>query len=443
MDKTKVVYSWIGPRGPIWNTELPNILSLTCVTFNAQVDSRFFGADDTWLMFFSQATDQYEMYPSVNIERDDERHFVIPFSLVWRTGFENYFVGRTGILEYSHVDVKLINLVRQKNGYIFIDYSVEAFVEPRHLNALHSYFRHIHGIPLHKIIYLTGAINAKQVYEAYCTRNNIPDDPAERLTIIPYAASEHIFLRNIEEYPNEPEYNTEIVPEKLLLMWNRRYRSHRVQLVALLEKNNLIDRSYVSFPDCHVETPTITFREEVEHMDLVYQFAHMGLKQEHVDTLASKLPLVLDDEQNIVQMCNDEGNVSRPYYQNSLISLVTETNFNSNEVTLTEKSFKPLKEKHPFILVGAPGCLQGLRDLGYQTFGEFWDESYDDILEPIPRMRKIDEVLQSIGEWDNNQILDFKRRVKPIIEHNYQLLKNSSRHDIMTKINNVIRGNNA
>lgn len=443
MDKTKVVYSWIGPRGPVWNTELPNVLSMTCVSFNAQVDSTFFGADDTWLMMFAHAKDLFELYPSVCIEQTDDRPFVVPFSLVWRVGFENYFVGRTGLLEYSHLDGKLINLVRDKNGYIFIDYSVEAFIEERHLNALHSYFKHIHQIPLHKIIYMTGAVNAKEIYEQYCTRHGIPNDPKERLSIISYASSEHIFTRNMHETPDEPEYNTEVVPDKLILMWNRRYRSHRIQLVSLLEKNNLIDRSYVSMPDCHVETPSMTFRDEVERMHLVQQFAHMGLEQHHIDSLANKLPLVLDNEQNIVQMCSDEGNVNRPYYQNSLISLVTETNFYNNEVTLTEKSFKPLKEKHPFILVGVPGCLQGLRDLGYRTFSEFWDESYDTITDPLPRMRKIDEILQYIGSWTPEQILDFKRRVKPIVEHNYNVLKNSSRYDVMKKVNDIIRGNNA
>ena len=441
MDKTKVVYSWIGPRGPMWNTELPSIMSLTCVSFNAQVDSPFFGADDTWMMMFSHAKDQYEIYPSVSIADDDDRHFVIPFSLVWRTGFENYFVGRTGILEYSHIDFKLINLVRNKNGYIFIDYSVEAFIEPRHLNALHSYFKHIHQIPLNKIIYLTGAVNAKEIYEEFCTSNNIPNDPAERLSIVSYASSEHIFSRNL--IGAEPEYNVDVVPEKLFLAWNRRYRQHRLQLITLLEKNNQIDRSYISFPDCDIERPTTTFRHLIRNMDLVNQLAHMGLEQHHVDTLANKLPLILDGENEINQMCSDEGNINRPYYQNSLVSLVTETNFDRAEVTLTEKSFKPLKEKHPFIIVGVPGCLKGLRELGYKTFSDFWDESYDTIDDLYPRLRKLDEVLQYIGSWDHNKILEFRRQVKPILEHNYQVLKNSSRYDIMTKINNIIRGNNA
>lgn len=441
MDKTKVVYSWIGPRGPMWNTELPSILSLTCVSFNAQVDSRFFGADDTWMQMFSHADDQYEIYPSVSIEDNDERHFVIPFSLVWRTGFENYFVGRTGLLEYSHIDGKLINLVKNKNGYIFIDYSVEAFIEPRHLNALHSYFKHIHQIPLHKVIYLTGAVNAKELYERYCCERGISNEPNERLTVLSYASSEHIFANTMIN--SEPEYNPDVIPEKLFLSWNRRYRRHRLQLALLLEKNNLIDRSHISFPDRDIETPTTTFRNVINNTRMVAELAHMGLQQHHADSLSNKLPLILDGEEDIARMCGEDNNDSRIYYQSSLVSLVTETNFDRDEVTLTEKSFKPLKEKHPFIIMGVPGCLKGLQELGYKTFSDFWDESYDTIDDLFPRLRKLDEVMQYIGSWDHNKLLEFRRQVKPILEHNYQVLKNTSRYGVMTKINNVVRGNNA
>ncbi len=63
MDKTKVVYSWIGPRGPIWNTELPNILSLTCVSFNAQVDSRFFDFKGSFTIInFTKIVDYITQY---------------------------------------------------------------------------------------------------------------------------------------------------------------------------------------------------------------------------------------------------------------------------------------------------------------------------------------------------------------------------------------------
>jgi hypothetical protein len=105
---------------------------------------------------------------------------------------------------------------------------------------------------------------------------------------------------------------------------------------------------------------------------------------------------------------------------------------------LTEKSFKPFKEKHPFITVGVNGTLKALRDMGFITFGAFWDESYDNIVNPAQRMAAILNVCKEISTWDNEKILDFKRKVKPIVEHNYLLLKNSSTKDIANHVKDII-----
>jgi hypothetical protein len=439
IDKTKLVFNWIGPRGPIWNTELPNVLSFAGATEHCSVNSHLWWNDDTWLMLFKSANDEYEISPSFNIDVEDNSFFIYPFTLSWRIPFENYFMGKTGILEFAHMPNHLINLVRNKNGYILINHSVEAFMSHGHLAALHSYFNNTHGIPLHKIIYVTGCINSEEMYESYCTSNKVPDDKRSRLTIISYPSSQTIFKSNLEEA--EPYYDCEKLPEKLFLVWNRRYRSHRTILALILESFNLIDRAYISFSDVHIERQTRSFVHEVPHH--LIQNWELNISSEAINSFAARLPLVLDNETNINQMCQDLGNVSRPYYQNSLISLITETNFTENEVTLTEKSYKPIKEKHPFIIVGVNGALKGLRKAGFKTFGEFWNESYDEFQDPARRMQAIRNIIAEIATWDNDKILDFKRRVKPILEHNYNVLKNSSPRTMALEINNIVRGNNA
>lgn len=438
-DKTKLVFNWLGPRGPIWNTELPNILSFAGASEQCTVNSHRWWNDDTWLTLFKHASDEYELDCSFNIDVADERFFIYPFTLSWRIPFESYFMGNTGILEFAHMPQHLINLAKYGNGYILINHSVEAFMSFGHLSALHSYFSSTHGIPLHKIIYVTGCINSAEMYEEYCLANNVPEDKRDRLTIISYPSSQTIFRSNLEEA--EPIYDSEFVPEKLFLVWNRRYRIHRTILALILESFNLIDRTYISFSDVHIERQTRSFAQEVPH----HIIENWGLQMlsASVDSFAARLPLVLDNETNINQMCQDLGNVSRPYYQNSLISLITETNFTENEVTLTEKSYKPIKEKHPFIIVGVNGALKGLRKSGFKTFGEFWDESYDEMQDPSHRMRAIRNIIAEIATWDNDKILDFKRRVKPILDHNYNVLKNSSPRTMALEINNIIRGNNA
>jgi hypothetical protein len=435
-DKIKVVYSWIGPKGPLWNTELPNVMSLACASENAQVDSRFFMADSVWQQMFSQSPELYDMYPSYSITTEDERPFIIPYTLMWRVDFATYFCGRTGLLEFAHVPWHLIRLVRNKNGYILIDHGVEANMSHPQLNGLHGYFGTIHGIPLHKIIYLTGAVNAKEIYNDYCERRGIPDEPNHRLTIIPYASSAYIFRENLINPEDEPTYDTEVVPEKLFLMWNRRYRVHRLETVMHLENLGLIDRSYVSFSKENIERPIDTFLNEATHQRITERY---GLSPDVMERFNSKLPLVLDGEDQIQQMCGDEGNLSRPYYQNSLVSIVTETNFSDNEVTLTEKSFKPFKEKHPFILVAGAGAIQFLHELGFKTFSEFWSEDYDEGGGPEDRIMRIVEVIKIIASWTPEQIIDFRRRVKPILEHNFNIIKNLDVTPLMKQIHDIVK----
>jgi hypothetical protein len=157
-----------------------------------------------------------------------------------------------------------------------------------------------------------------------------------------------------------------------------------------------------------------------------------------IDNFVNKLPLVLDNETDNNRMCQDFDDATRPFYQNSLVSIVTETNYNSQYVTLTEKSFKPSKEKHPFIIVGAAGTLQAFRDMGFKTFSEFWNESYDNIHDPRHRMHALYNVFKDIGSWNNAKILDFRRRVKPILDHNYETLKIHSSKVVSDKIKAIV-----
>jgi hypothetical protein len=316
-----------------------------------------------------------------------------------------------------------------------IDHSVEAFMTDSHLDAMYGYFRGIHGFPMHKIIYLTGCVNAEKLHNNYCIKRDIPNTVAERMTVIAYPSSHQVLSTNIVDAPEkEPEYIPEYIPEKLFLMWNRRFRQHRIEMALCLEKNNLIDRSYISFSKDDVENPSKNFENTIDYQRIFDSNANLRLNMDILNTFSSRLPLVLDGETAINKMCEDTDNETRPYYQNSLISIITETNYNLPELTLTEKSFKPIKEKHPFIVVGVPGALKAMREMGFKTFNEFWDETYDETECNEVRMQQISYLTELIGKWTPEQILDFRRKVKPILDHNYNQLKIPSSEFAVQKI---------
>jgi hypothetical protein len=141
-------------------------------------------------------------------------------------------------------------------------------------------------------------------------------------------------------------------------------------------------------------------------------------------------------------MCQDFNASARKFYTNSLVSVVTETNFDATELTLTEKSWKPAKEKHPFIIVGVPGALKAMRELGLMTFSEFWPEDYDEIQDHSERLYRIVEICKIINNWSDAKILDFKHRVQYILEHNYTALKANTAYNVADVLSKHIRKTN-
>lgn len=435
-DVIKIAYAWIGPRGPVWNTELPNILTFAGVAEATQVNSVNFWVDDLWRKIFFNKKEGYVLYPVFELNEEDI--FIYPFSLTWRIPFTSYFYGKTGLLEFSHCSGTVIHNVRGHKGFFLIDTSMEAYVRDDQLASMHTYFNTIHGIPLNKIIYLTGSMNANQIYQDFCERRNIPNRPDSRMNIISYPSAQNVFYTQLHAgWLSEGEYNTETIPNKTFLCWNRRFRPHRTELSLALDKEGLIDKSYYSLGLYDPENPDGNFKTTID----LHSNPFLNITSEDAEKLVAKLPLVIDNKNDIIQMCEDRNMESRTFYQNSLVSIVTETNYDLPEVTLTEKSFKPAKEKHPFIIVGVNGAIKSIQDLGFKTFSEFWSEEYDNIKDTRRRMVEIIRVCKEIAAWDNNKILDFKRRVKPILDHNFNMLKKSPTELLSERINEVVRKN--
>ena len=431
MNNIKIVYSWIGPKGPIMNTELPNILCFANVTTDVTVNSQKFWADGLYHSVFLN-TEPYQLASTIDINENDT--FIYPFTLAWRHSMTTYFTPFNGILEYSHTPDNIIHQVRTHKGYFLLEYAVEAFIRPDHLSLIHTYFKN-YDIPLCKVIYITGCMNALERYEVWCQQNGIPDTPKDRIKLVSYPTSRYNLASHMLNN-TEPNYNTEFVPDKLFLSWNRRFRPHRTILTLALDKLGIVDRSYFSMGRNDPE-----FGDQLFENNLwvnVYSHNMFNLTVEDLNKLLVKLPLIVDGKTEIHDMCIDSLSEARTFYQNSLISIVTETNFDLEEVTLTEKAFKPAKEKHPFILVGGQGSLKAMRDEGFMTFGQFWDESYDNITDWQQRLHKIIEIAEQISKWNDEQIIDFKRKVQPILDYNYNVLKTSSTKHVAEKIKNLI-----
>jgi len=110
--------------------------------------------------------------------------------------------------------------------------------------------------------------------------------------------------------------------------------------------------------------------------------------------------------------------------QDSFANIVTETNFTSNNFFITEKTIKPIACFRPFIIVGVPGTLRQLKEFGFKTFCDWWNESYDEETDHTIRLKKIFALIEYILSKSNTELYQMLYEMSEVLDYNYNNLKN-------------------
>ena len=115
---------------------------------------------------------------------------------------------------------------------------------------------------------------------------------------------------------------------------------------------------------------------------------------------------------------NRVSNHLSDFYFESFIDIVNETRFAQPTANFSEKVFQSIQYMTPFILVAPPKTLEYVRSMGFKTFNEFWDESYDDELDHGERLAKIFKLIDKLFAMSNQEQRDLYDELVPILEHN-------------------------
>jgi hypothetical protein len=110
------------------------------------------------------------------------------------------------------------------------------------------------------------------------------------------------------------------------------------------------------------------------------------------------------------------------YYTDCFASIVTETYIDTNwDPFFTEKTFKPIAYGHPFLVHSSAGALQSLRNLGFETFPEVFDESYDLVESAQIRFERILREIERVAQYDLDELQDMYRKLIPKLRHNQEI----------------------
>lgn len=107
------------------------------------------------------------------------------------------------------------------------------------------------------------------------------------------------------------------------------------------------------------------------------------------------------------------------------VNLILEsTIYNTTHAYLTEKTFKVLAHRRPFVLFGDTNSLKKLQAQGFLTFGKYCDESYDDIADPVTKSQRAVEATKQLVESCRR----YTDEIDDICRHNQELFFKGQRH---------------
>jgi hypothetical protein len=130
--------------------------------------------------------------------------------------------------------------------------------------------------------------------------------------------------------------------------------------------------------ETHLHFSAKTGPNDLLHMELDKLLQYDINSIEPAGTLIKKLPLLLSSSDQYTT-CNGYvfSDPLTTFYKDIFVDILSESHVAGNTFFPTEKTTRPMWLKKPFIIFASKDYLCYLRQMGFRTFGDFWDETYD------------------------------------------------------------------
>lgn len=218
---------------------------------------------------------------------------------------------------------------------------------------------------------------------------------------------------------------------KKFTLLNRMDKPFRRLFAGSLHYHGLTNDAYFSYTNQNYSTLSVE-----EDNDPVYKWHKWFTKTGTVlDHFSMHLPIYADyltDDKH-----NDHKHIEQKFYNDAYWHVVAETHFANWTVFLTEKTFKPILNLQPFVILGPPGSLMLLKEMGYKTFGKWIDESYDRVANDEKRMYYVFKLVWQLCQLGHEQHIKLMTQIQPVLEHNQRIFLSSKANKLHNCIKNI------
>lgn len=183
-------------------------------------------------------------------------------------------------------------------------------------------------------------------------------------------------------------------------------RIYRLVFLSQLYKRGLFGEGIISY---NIDD----WSEEIDNMHLD------AATREDLITFCGEVKKSYRLQKNLYNKDNSSAEQEYPLWTSAFWHIVSETCFYEKTLHLTEKVFKPIVARQPFILLSTPGSLDYLRDYGFKTFSNVIDESYDKVTNPNQRINCVVNEIEKIANLTELEKQKMYDNVRDTVEYNF------------------------
>lgn len=322
------------------------------------------------------------------------------------------------LIDYFNFDERVISLLEKNKLKLVIMTLHEGGVQYEgFLNRIYKNIEKYNINPKH-IFYINADANINRAVEIYNTKNNITNSINVFNTTYLMYHSAKAFTDNATDLFEKQKYliaNTDYKSKNFVCLNRTADKPHKLWLLSELYKNNILKDTLYSIINNKLDNfewnqnrwvTLDVFNNQLPYLNKIKEMGSV-LIQKEIDATNY-------NEEHFKDPFHNQNSF---LYTDTYVSLVNESAFSSAQIS--EKITKSLFYFHPFIVISGPGYLKRLREMGFQTFSQWWDESYDDEIDDYKRMQKISNLIKELN--------DKERLHKIFLESKEVVLNNSLR----------------
>jgi hypothetical protein len=276
-------------------------------------------------------------------------------------------------------------------NYIVFDSMVEGYFPILHLEKLHDEIR-INNYPAKKIIWITSNLNIEKNYNDWKFNSKFRDDESINIIGVFY------FLYMLAE----SLYDDDIQKKKL----SKKDKSlYQLNVSDPWIKNNINKKGkrdnlflFLNNKDSYYRNKLFETIKSYDGLDVsIYSFIEKGIFLDEVD---------VDDLNQMLSWRTWGLENLNQYYENTYFETFCSCDKDEvdRRIFLCDKVVKPLVQGHPFVALMNPFTLKKLKEMGFETFTELFDESYDNEVDIKKRFNMVvKEIKRYIDMWNNDK----------------------------------------